>query len=81
MLCKFFKRKPRPEPTFSRWIPALYRVELRRGDSGRWYWRVMYVSNGQVALTSETYESGFGEAEHYARQFANDNGLALETFQ
>lgn len=34
-----------------------YLIEIRRGDSGVPYWRIVSRLNGQVLSTSETYSS------------------------
>ena len=50
---------------------ARYRIQVRQGDSGSWYWRVVAAANGHIVLTSETYASK-GNAVKAARKFQAD---------
>ncbi len=45
----------------------MYRIQVRQGDSGSWYWRIV-AANSHVVLTSETYASK-GNAVKAARKF------------
>ena len=45
----------------------MYRIQVRQGDSGSWYWRVV-AANSRILLTSETYASK-GNAAKAARNF------------
>jgi uncharacterized protein YegP (UPF0339 family) len=64
MLCRFW-RKPK------------YKVELRCGDAGAWYWRIVSTINGQVIATSETY-SGRLHALETALSVAKEGGWRME---
>ncbi len=59
----------------------MYRIQVRQGDSGSWYWRIVAANGhiilvfelianqlGQSGLTSETYASK-GNAVKAARNF------------
>ncbi len=48
----------------------MYRIQVRQGDSGSWYWRVV-AANSHVILTSETYASK-GNAVKAANNFQDD---------
>ena len=64
-------------PCFFKPTRKLYRVELRVGDAGAWYWRVMSTFNGQVIATSEVYSSKLAALET-AQLVAKEAKWALE---
>lgn len=45
------------------------KIQVRRGDSGTWYWRIV-ARNGQVVLTSETYATR-SNAVRASKKFTN----------
>jgi uncharacterized protein YegP (UPF0339 family) len=53
-----------------------YGVEMRQGNAGDWYWRVMSTRNGQVITVSEMYSS-YAAAFETARSVAKEAGWEL----